>query len=1066
MSGAILINGQPAPGSLVPNPGVRPGNLPLTRVQVALTDPFSAWPEWVDITPWTTKAQSSVGRQHELQQSEAATLNVTVDNRAGLFDQWSTASPFRNQLSAGDSALDSLDNVTLTAGTVWSTSGTGTTALDISPATVQDAIVLAVRADTSSVTVTGVTGSGVDWSSVVYQAQVNGHQLALVVGQVTAAGATTATVAFSGSVSAVAVELAAIEYAAVGAPGLTYGWLVDSYASAGSSASTTAVAMPPLWPGAVPTEAYVGILVPTSAATGLAPGALSSSPIGSADDLLVYGSTSSYMNPTLTQSSSGAWSALAVMVYPTTTTLTYDSGNTLVTHRTAGPDHGPALVLNSTNPAARTGGYPVAAGTTYSAFASFSPQTVYGAPGTVAAGQVSLVWYDSAGTELGSQAGALVWESPTGWTKASVTAEAPTNVATAKVLVTINGTLSQDHLVARLGLTPRWHDPLRGVTIDNTAWGPGGVGIGVARPVRLSAQIGGTSYAAALGYVRQIVPRITTELARTAVIHSADAMALWANGVPSAQAAVNAILGDNPLDLYLAWTQDDTGGTDGRQGALLSAVDPTVGPAIEATPAGYNAVVDFAGTPTVAPLPYATPEFGQVSQFAGGAASGSTSVWGWTPQSTIPSGTTAVTLEAWVYGESNNCPAVFNTNDTGASIAFLSTDTGLGVGQYYTNTGMLEAGASNYIEAGVTFGNGCWNHYCATFDTVSGDAALYMNTVKVATGTLPGGQTVGTTWTIGYPQSVAPYWTGGALCLSMVGIYNYALSAEQIEAHFAVGNLGNQSTTVVPGSDPSVQFNQPTSGQLVTGLVQSLGMPPRLASLAPTGNIAAGTVTVRMPQFRVGILTQGMMTLQQTTQSEIGFFWQNPGDESVTFLDRTQVMDYGSTQATLDNTSSPGAYLYLPQNFQPTPDDLDLWNHVAVSGTDITGTAYQYEAFDPTSIRHFGQRTYQGSAYDFILATVPEVETFAQVILRYYSQPLVRVRSVSLSSLANQGVDVPQMLERWLNDTVLVIYTPATNSTRFEQLSQIEKITHEVSYQPAEWVTKWSLVPAYTGGAS
>lgn len=76
---------------------------PIPILEVALTDPLEPLPEWVDITQWCLRCQTTYGRQHELNQIEAQTIIASMDNMGGLFSSWNFQSAFVNLLPYIDS---------------------------------------------------------------------------------------------------------------------------------------------------------------------------------------------------------------------------------------------------------------------------------------------------------------------------------------------------------------------------------------------------------------------------------------------------------------------------------------------------------------------------------------------------------------------------------------------------------------------------------------------------------------------------------------------------------------------------------------------------------------------------------------------------------------------------------------------------------------------------------------------------------------------------------------------------------------------------------------------------
>ena len=148
--------------------------------------------------------------------------------------------------------------------------GTGVTTLSVTPANVGDVLVLGVRPFDSAITVSSISGGGVaSWSNLSQDTDsTDGLDLELWMGTVTATGASTITVTFSGSVAADIVELAAQEFSSGLGAGTT--WTRDSHGAQNNGSSTT-IGYPPLTPAGA-AELYVGYAwagtTPTSGSSG------------------------------------------------------------------------------------------------------------------------------------------------------------------------------------------------------------------------------------------------------------------------------------------------------------------------------------------------------------------------------------------------------------------------------------------------------------------------------------------------------------------------------------------------------------------------------------------------------------------------------------------------------------------------------------------------------------------------------------------------------------------------------------------------------------------------------
>jgi hypothetical protein len=74
-------------------------NMPVVGVFVAFTDsPYTADPQWTEITQYVRDINVRRGRQNDLQQFGSGSANVTLDNRTRLFDPFNTAGIYYGNL--------------------------------------------------------------------------------------------------------------------------------------------------------------------------------------------------------------------------------------------------------------------------------------------------------------------------------------------------------------------------------------------------------------------------------------------------------------------------------------------------------------------------------------------------------------------------------------------------------------------------------------------------------------------------------------------------------------------------------------------------------------------------------------------------------------------------------------------------------------------------------------------------------------------------------------------------------------------------------------------------------
>ena len=252
--------------------------------------------------------------------SSSVTVNSTTSltatapaGSAGTVDVTVTA-------SGGTSATNSADRYTYTTatatiaavGTQGFAAANGTTTLAVSPQHAGDLLVLAVKADSTSITATSVSGGGVGtWTRAggPYSGY-SGHDLEIWTGTVTTTGASTVTVAFSASVTAVYTGLATQEFSA--SSGTATVWGTDTKAGV-SNASSTTVTFPALTPAGTGELYFAYDAVANSASAGTTSGFTYTTT--SDGDVTTYDTgVSSAVAPTAKQSPAGVSGGVAVLL--------------------------------------------------------------------------------------------------------------------------------------------------------------------------------------------------------------------------------------------------------------------------------------------------------------------------------------------------------------------------------------------------------------------------------------------------------------------------------------------------------------------------------------------------------------------------------------------------------------------------------------------------------------------------------------------------------------------------------------------------------------------------------
>ena len=228
----------------------------------------------------------------------------------------------------------SADAVSAVGGLTFS-AGNDTTSLAISPQHVGDLLVLFTKADASGITVSSVSGGGVNtWTRAISYSGYSNHELELWIGTVKTVGASTLAVSFSASVASTYTGLASEEFSATG--GASTIWSVDS-SSGISNGSSSSVSFPKLTPSATSELYFSYAAVANTALAGTTSG-FTYQPT-SDGDIVAYDTTvSGPEQAAATQSPSGVAGAVAILVMATTTAPVAPSVTSL--SPTSGPTNG------------------------------------------------------------------------------------------------------------------------------------------------------------------------------------------------------------------------------------------------------------------------------------------------------------------------------------------------------------------------------------------------------------------------------------------------------------------------------------------------------------------------------------------------------------------------------------------------------------------------------------------------------------------------------------------------------------------------------------------------------
>ena len=374
-------------------------------------------------------------------------------------------------------------------------SGNGVTTLAVSPQHVGDLLALVVKVDSATVKASTVSGGGVGtWGRAEDYTGYSGHDLEIWTGTVTTSGASTVTVGYSASVSAVYTGLSARRFAG---PGSGTVWGIDTGAGISNASSTTAI-LPSLTP-AGPAELYFGYAAIANTGSAGTTSGFTYATTSDGDVAAYDTSVSATVQPTATQSPAGLSGAAAVLItasgaapsIPTVSAVSPSSGPT------AG---GTSVTVSGTN---FTGVTAVKFGTASATGVTVNSTTSITATAPAGSGTVDVTVTASGGTTATSSADHYTYAAaPT------VTAVSPTSGPTSGgTPVTITGTNLTGASAVKFGTTVA-----TGVTVTSatsvTATAPAGSGtvdVTVTTPGGSSA----TSSADQFTYVVSATPTVT-----------------------------------------------------------------------------------------------------------------------------------------------------------------------------------------------------------------------------------------------------------------------------------------------------------------------------------------------------------------------------------------------------------------------------------------------------------------------------------------------------------------------------------------------------------------------------
>lgn len=601
-----------------------------------------------------------------------------------------------------------------------------------------------------------------------------------------------------------------------------------------------------------------------------------------------------------------------------------------------------------------------------------------------------------------------------------------------------------------------------------------GAGLIPGCPVQITAYDNdANAYPVFYGYVNSWVPSWTDEVNSTCALQATDYLANLSN----------TLLASNSYATFVA--------ADGAI-AFLRLGDPTGSLTAADSIGSYNGVV--AGS-----LAFS----GYGGQFGGsyvddtGTATFGTATQALGAIALLPALSTALDAGAWSFeawtqilpggnsGQNNYIIGTMTSASVGGAVYWFSGYGANTPGHGYQLSALTVtcSGSSGFgieyqsaTEAPTSdIADGNWHHVVATGSAATGGTvSLYLDGVLVVSGTAAGGQSStiysSTQMALGgfgtYALSAVPLPTGTVVTaagssyfglMGEVAFYNVELNATQVANHYNTWLVGQ----VVVGT-PGIQADN--SANRIANILTLLGVPPAFQSIGAT-TPALGISQVQAVSTDL-TSTTALDYLQLVEQTEQGLFFQD-NNGILTFYGRHWPIlnpSSASVQAIYGDNSANTSYFYLPENFQVSQDDLDLWTSVVtqrLGGVLQFATSASVGAFGSSTreIWRYGVRVYQG-AEQLLETTDTEVLSLAQYLLLLSQTPIPRVRSVTLASFVNGGSALPQMFGRKLWDRVMV--QRQAQGSQFSQDSLVEQITHEFDYNT--WKTTFALNPWFEQG--
>ena len=425
---------------------------------------------------------------------------------------------------------------------------------------------------------------------------------------------------------------------------------------------------------------------------------------------------------------------------------------------------------------------------------------------------------------------------------------------------------------------------------------------------------------------------------------------------------------------------------------------------------------------------------------------------------TLPQGvgysTTIGSVDFWILGQTLASQSIMAWEDSSAtSLHSLSVAANGELIDYNLTYGVT-------THSNVKIVDGQW-HHIGLYATSAGTISLYCDGVFTTLAGITGGQIVGQSEGLFIGNSVSAGTVYPAPAFPLTGIVS-------------------QLTIGAPYSQTSQSniLNRFKAGSLLNRVISSGDRIAEVLTLAGYGSISAGALVV--PNYTVNDVTwtansgaffvqnlQSPVTsstaldlIQQVTDTDIGAFFQNPNgtfefDDQAYLYTATNNATPTGANVWSDTAGGSVTTFYEPSTLQVLRDDADVWTTVQITAQNGTVQTYENTAAEPL----YAYSTLTKS--NVVSVTNEQAMQEAIFLGNLYQSPLPRVGNVELRSETNNGANLAEMLNPYLNDQVLFerASNGASTAGSINSTMVIESIRHDFQADPGYWHTSFTLDP-------